>query len=171
MVSICGCSWLAGWWMKGVFLLFLFPHTVSTMEYVSSPLIIWSPPKIGSCIFHPPENFEREKRPTFFFFFFSLPFVPEAIQHSKQLLRSFHAFSCFAASLLHRCQGPEGSHRPYCSFPASAVATCTQEPHFSPAQGHQSLTQWCHSSSGCMLGPLSHTSQPCLWSCLQSLLL
>lgn len=44
------------------------------------------------------------------------------MQHSEQLLSGFHTFSCFATSQLHRRQGPEGSHRPDCSCPASAGA-------------------------------------------------
>ena len=70
MVSMSKCSWLPGRWAKGVFYS-IFPCSEHNRVREFATLVSWSPPKISSCIFHPPENFERENRPTFPFFFFS----------------------------------------------------------------------------------------------------
>lgn len=104
-------------------------HAVSTMQYVSFPLsLFWLPPKIGSCIFHPPEDWERKKKATFCCCccLFSLV-VPEAMQYSEQLLSSFHAFFFFTKNQIYRCQCSEDV-RELCWFcPPSVRASWAQD--------------------------------------------
>lgn len=87
VVSAYRCSWLTTWWGKGGFYSPCspcskhnrVPHTHYLITSKNRFLHISSSRKLA----------EREKT---YFSFFSLPVVPEAMSHSKQLLDSFHTF-------------------------------------------------------------------------------
>lgn len=160
MVSTYGCSW----WAKGGFYS-CFPCSKHNRVCEFPTLIIWSPPKIGSCIFHLPENFEREKRPTFLFFSASCAWSHAALWATTERLSYFFLLPNESAT---QTSAPWGQPRAWLLLPSLCWG---HEPHFSPAWGRQSLPRWCRSSAGCTLGPLGCTSQPCLWSCLQPPLL
>lgn len=81
------------------------------------------------------------------------------MSHSEQLLDSFHTFSCFTRSWLHRCPGPEGTRSP------TAPAQPLLDPPGSPISA-QPRVRPCPTDPTAVSGPLGCTLQPCFLSCL-----
>lgn len=170
-VSMYGCSWLAVWWVKGVFYSSCFPCSEHNRVREFPILIIWSPPKIGSCIFHPPENFERGKRPTFLFFscqlclkpcstlsnYWAAFILPPALQRVSytdvRALRAAMGLTAPAQPLL----GPPGARSPL-SAQSGAVSPCPSNAATVPVVCWDPSVVCCSPVSGLFSSPLSFSS-------------